>query len=402
MYIRQRRLNLSALLLVSALLLLTACGTMQVDAEYALVQNDQPSVELIQDEPTEIPTEQVPSMDVHTPEVQQYNETSGRTVDPLLEFEALLMQAVETHNFDLMQSLMGDPFGLAGWGSEGWAYTPNEAIEQFRVHYLGADNTIRFQDAPDLSQQLNGRDILSVWDPAVNPVSALFSVGWGSDGQAEAFLIIAQRPDGTFYWEGILIALSGFVDSAVTQPVIEPSVTLSPLSGPSGTLVQVIASGLPSNTPVTIWMGLENSSFQEAARGTTGANGLFSAQIPVQGTPGTNFTFAVGVDGQTGFASSTIFQVTDVSGTQPPPANVPVLETDVKYVMAFPDVVPMYGGPGDTYPQVGGIFGGMVGTVTGISTDGQWWRVMCPDDTVGSCWISADPSVTGPTTPPGF
>jgi len=47
--------------------------------------------------------------------------------------------------------LMGDLFGLAGWRSEGWAYTPDEAIEQFRANYLGADNTIRFQDVPDLS-----------------------------------------------------------------------------------------------------------------------------------------------------------------------------------------------------------------------------------------------------------
>jgi hypothetical protein len=317
MHIRQRRLNLCAILFVSTLLLLTACGTMKVDAE-------------------PIPED-----------VQQYHETSGTTVDPLLEFEAQLMQAVETHNFDLMQSLMGDPFGLAGWGSEGWAYSPDKAIEQFRVNCLGADNTIRFQDAPDLSYQLNDRDILSVWDPAVNPVSALFSAGWGSDGKAEAFLIIAQRPDGTFYWEGILMALSGFEESGVTQPVPD-------------------------------------------------TNGAFTIKVPAQGAPGMNLVFAVSVEGQPGVSSPDQFHITDAIGTGT------VLETDVKYVMVFPDIAPMYSGPGDTYPQIGGIFGGMAGSVTGVSVDGQWWRVMCPDDTVGSCWISADPSVTEPTTPVGF
>ena len=397
MHIRERRPKLSATLFVCALLLLTACGTMQVDAEPIPLQDDQPPAALIQDEPTEIPAEQVPSMDMHTSEdVQQYHETPGTTVDPLLEFEAQLIQAVEAHNFDLMQSLMGDPFGLAGWGSEGWAYNPDKAIEQFRVNYLGADNMIRFQDAPDLSRQLNDRDILSVWNPAVNPVSALFSAGWGSDGKAEAFLIIAQRPDGTFYWEGILIALSGFVDSGTTQPVIEPSVTISPLGGPSGTLVQVVASGFPPYAPVSVGVGPENSEFGEIARGTTDANGAFGTQVSVQGAPDTNLIFAVSVEGQSGISSPDLFHITDAIGTGT------VLETDAKYVMVFPDMAPIYSGPGDTYPQIGGIFGGMAGTVTGVSVDGQWWRVMCPDDTVGSCWISADPSVTEPTTPVEF
>jgi hypothetical protein len=397
MHIQQRRLNLSVILFLSTLLLLTACSTIQVDVEPMPLQADQPPPELIQDEPTEIPAEEVPSMASHMSEdVQQYHQTPGTTVDPLLEFEARLMQAVETHDFDLMQSLMGDPFGLAGWGSESWAYTPDKAIEQFRVNYLGADNTIRFQDAPDLSHQLNDRDILSVWNPAVNPVSALFSAGWGSDGKAEAFLIIAQRPDGTFYWEGILMALSGFEESGVTQPVPEPSVTLSPLSGPSGTMVQVIASGFSSNMPVTVWVGPANSEFSEAARGTTDADGAFAIKVPTQGAPGMNLVFAVGVEGQPGISSPDQFHITGAIGTGT------VLETDVKYVMVFPDVAPMYSGPGDTYPQIGGIFGGMAGTVTGVSVDGQWWRVMCPDDTVGSCWISADPNVTEPTTPVGF
>ena len=397
MYIRQRRLDLSAILLASALLLLTGCGTMQVDAEPMPLQDDQPLTELIQDEPTEILAEQVPSMDVHTSEdVQQYDEAPVTTIDPLLEFEAQLMQAVERHDFDLMQSLMGDPFGLAGWGSEGWAYTPDQAIEQFRVNYLGADNTIRFQNAPDLSQQLNDRDILSVWNPAVNPVSALFSAGWGSDGKAEAFLIIAQRPDGTIYWEGTLMALSGFEESSVTQPVVEPSVTLSPLSGPSGTMVQVIASGFPPNAPATIWIGPANSEFGEVGSGTTDANGALTIGVPAQGAPGMSLVFAVSVEGQAGVSSPDQFHITAAIGTGT------VLETDVRYVMVFPDVAPMVSGPGDTYPQIGGIFGGMAGTVTGVSVNGRWWRVMCPDDTVGSCWISADPDVTRPTTRPGF
>jgi len=42
MYIRHRRPNLSLLFLASALLLLTACGTMEVGAEHLPVQEDEP------------------------------------------------------------------------------------------------------------------------------------------------------------------------------------------------------------------------------------------------------------------------------------------------------------------------------------------------------------------------
>ena len=37
--------------------------------------------------------------------------------------------------------------------------------------------------------------------------------------------------------------------------------------------------------------------------------------------------------------------------------------------------------------------------VTGQSPNGQWWRVVCPDDQLGECWVSADPTRTTPTTP---
>jgi hypothetical protein len=34
--------------------------------------------------------------------------------------------------------------------------------------------------------------------------------------------------------------------------------------------------------------------------------------------------------------------------------------------------------------------------VTGVTEDGTWWRVRCPDGSVGDCWISADPLLSQP------
>ena len=40
--------------------------------------------------------------------------------------------------------------------------------------------------------------------------------------------------------------------------------------------------------------------------------------------------------------------------------------------------------------------------VTGVSSDGNWWQVACPDGTVGNCWISADPRWSEPANPGNF
>jgi hypothetical protein len=75
------------------------------------------------------------------------------------------------------------------------------------------------------------------------------------------------------------------------------------------------------------------------------------------------------------------------------------LETKVRYVLALQDVT-IYGGPATTHEPIGPLFEGQIAWVTGVSADESWWRVICPDDTVGDCWVSADPELTQPTMPP--
>lgn len=75
---------------------------------------------------------------------------------------------------------------------------------------------------------------------------------------------------------------------------------------------------------------------------------------------------------------------------------MPFVETDVNLVQAQQDVV-MYSRPGESYDEIGGIFDGQSALVTGQSEDGNWWRVICPDDTIGDCWVTADPAFTLPT-----
>ena len=99
--------------------------------------------------------------------------------------------------------------------------------------------------------------------------------------------------------------------SDVTVEAPEPSVTISPTSGPSGTLVQVVASGFPPNTPVSVGVGPVNSQFSEVARGTTDGSGVFTVEVPVQGAPGMALVFAVAAEGQPGVSSPDLFHITE-------------------------------------------------------------------------------------------
>jgi LysM repeat protein len=90
-----------------------------------------------------------------------------------------------------------------------------------------------------------------------------------------------------------------------------PTVMISPTSGPSGTLVQVVATGFAANTRVSVGMGPQNSEFTEVAQGITNANGHFSADVPVQGAPGMALVFAVAAEDQPGVISPELFHITD-------------------------------------------------------------------------------------------
>jgi hypothetical protein len=87
-------------------------------------------------------------------------------------------------------------------------------------------------------------------------------------------------------------------------------------------------------------------------------------------------------------------------GTSPEETGAnPVVETETEYVSAQVDV-PIYDAPRADAGEIGLIAGGQMALVTGASPDGAWWRVICPDDTVGDCWVSAAPELTAPASPP--
>lgn len=152
---------------------------------------------------------------------QTLRPLEATTMEPITElavFENQVVAAITSGDLAQMQALMDETFGFAFWGSEGYAASPEEAIEQLRLNYLQTGHTITFEDTlPDLSAGLGkDSDVLSIWNPATNPIGALFSTGWGPDGDSKAILIVVQSPDGILAWDGIILAhgkMGGFTST---------------------------------------------------------------------------------------------------------------------------------------------------------------------------------------------
>jgi Tol biopolymer transport system component len=96
---------------------------------------------------------------------------------------------------------------------------------------------------------------------------------------------------------------------------------------------------------------------------------------------------------------SWILEATNLADLVAQAIPVRVADTSVAYVLAMQDV-PMFSGDDDSYEQIGTIFGGQTALVTGQSLETNWWRVICPDDTIGDCWLTDDTAYTVPVDTP--
>lgn len=83
----------------------------------------------------------------------------------------------------------------------------------------------------------------------------------------------------------------------------------------------------------------------------------------------------------------------------PTATAVTVSTTSVQYVLALANVN-IRSGPGANADVVGWVAEGQTAKVTGVNQDGSWWRVVCPNGAVGSCWVTANLEYVRPTNAP--
>lgn len=122
-----------------------------------------------------------------------------------------LAAALQGKNFDALKSMMGDPFTIGYWLSEGTQPSRDQAVELLKKWIAPAsDIVVDVADKTDQTKLLNGTNPLGMWDPNTKVVKSVYVKGLGETGKDEALLIIAQRADQSLYWYGMLFAGGGF------------------------------------------------------------------------------------------------------------------------------------------------------------------------------------------------
>src|SRR5574341_1216709 len=126
--------------------------------------------------------------------------------------QLLLEEVIPGRNPDLMARAMANPFTIAYFQYEGGSVIGEEGAALILDTILPAGSVISYDVNRDISALL-GMDPLSFMPPDAGVVDVVFSTGWGGDGLSEALIFIAQ-PGGTgrYYWQGILIAPTGFAE----------------------------------------------------------------------------------------------------------------------------------------------------------------------------------------------
>jgi hypothetical protein len=131
------------------------------------------------------------------------------TVNPT-EFVQSIVNALNARDFVTARGSMDQSFMFAYWQSQGAPTPADQAIESLRTVHLSPGRLL----IPDLNKDLS--TLLGEFNPytlmGLDPDSsrALFVSDWGLDGTDQALLYVTRRPDGSWYWYGVLIAKGGF------------------------------------------------------------------------------------------------------------------------------------------------------------------------------------------------
>ncbi|MBP8294381.1 MAG: hypothetical protein KAX65_16505, partial [Caldilineaceae bacterium] len=222
----------------------------------------------------------------------------------LTEFKASLIANLVSRNYAELQTQMGSPFVIAYWQGSGQEVMPADAIAALQSSLLEPATQITFVAETVVAEWLGGADPLALWPETVNPVGVIGISGLGAEGKSQAVLVIAEYPDGSFYWYAALVAADGFDGTTATPPDIV-----------------VIAPG--------------DQQF--------------------------------------------------------------ILPTDVTSVLVLGNIG-IFDGPGPQFLVVSTAQRGDTFQVVGASADGQWWAIVCPEQT-SNCWITANPTFVQPQQP---
>lgn len=355
------------------------------------------------------------------------------------QFDAALIQAIETKDFAALRGLMGSRFTLAGWRSEGRELSPEAALAELSQTALGSSASPAASTGMDTVALLEGADPLNFFPP--DAVRAVYFDFVGANGADQALAIIGRDPvSGMRYWKGMLIAMGGFrmdepdlsdvnqfsqalgdavllhdfdtlrsmMGSQFAFALLDPATLGGSLTVvPAADAIQQLRSGAlaEGSDPVILWNtdipALLSGSDPLAQWGPSAApiRAIHFTSLGVSNTREAVLVIAREPSGRL-YWHGMLEPLNRDTFADPHPAPVgDALPTDVRYVMALDDLN-VRSGPGLNYAVEGKVSEGMIAKVSGISPDGGWWQIFCTQDSSGRCWISADPTLSEPTSAP--
>lgn len=133
--------------------------------------------------------------------------SGGKLVADIDVYLNLLGQGLAERDSAGLQSMMGDPFVLAAWRSEGQLVTPAEGAAQILQSFVPAGAQLALVANDAVIQQYFAQPAQTDAGETLIPVHV---TGWGPEGKDEAVLFIARRPDGSLYWHSVVTAAGGF------------------------------------------------------------------------------------------------------------------------------------------------------------------------------------------------
>jgi uncharacterized protein YraI len=182
----------------------------------------------------------------------------------------------------------------------------------------------------------------------------------------------------------------------VNQPAPEPNKipTITILSVVQNDEVTIRTQDFPADTTFFVRMGKNGTGGIDGIlvdKFNSKKGGTITITLDIPDKLHGEKQIAIRLESQTGYFSYNWFE-NATSNYNPMDAQ----PTDVKYI-TIRNEVEMYAGPAVKYGVIGSIPKGKTVMVTGISVDGKWWRVMCKNDQMGSCWVTTKRQFTRPT-----
>jgi hypothetical protein len=303
--------------------------------------------------------------------------SAGATVEPAAQGEAALVWQQETAEGcrAAQVTLTGVQYGACDGGLAAGALNEDMA-RTAQLHDMLASYASFTADTPAGKVTFTGQGMLTA-----TPAEQRMLAEWAGQVAREAETGAANAMDGlAFIWhrEG---GIAGFCDDL--------SVYMTGIaygSDCSGTLIQSLGSRrLTGDELAELYTWVDGlASFQERQKDPATADAM-TVGLLLTGR-GERVATDEEKAAMTQFASEVLLRWAD--------------PTPVPSVLAQADLT-IYAGPAESYPPMGEVFAGQSARVTGVKPDSTWWRVVCPDDTLGNCWVTGDSKLAQPNVPAG-